>query len=90
VELVGRGDESETRIGVRDHGPGLTADQLARVFERFYRVDPSRSRALGGSGIGLPIARALAEAMNGRAWAESAGPGQGSTFWVTLPTAPPP
>jgi signal transduction histidine kinase len=89
VELVGHGDESETRIGVRDHGPGLTADQLARIFERFYRVDPSRSRALGGSGIGLPIARALAEAMNGRAWAESAGPGQGSTFWVTLPSAPP-
>jgi two-component system sensor histidine kinase BaeS len=75
------------RVGVRDEGPGLTADQLARVYERFFRVDPSRSRELGGSGIGLPIARALAEAMGGRAWAESAGPGHGSTFWVELPAA---
>lgn len=85
VELLGGGHEGSVHIGVRDHGPGLTADQLARVFERFYRVDPSRSRALGGSGIGLPIARALADAMGGRAWAESDGPGLGSTFWVALP-----
>jgi two-component system sensor histidine kinase BaeS len=72
-------------IAVRDQGPGLTGEQLAAVFERFYRVDPSRSRALGGSGIGLAIARALAEAMDGRVWAESAGPGHGATFLVALP-----
>ena len=85
VELLGAVRDDEVLLGVRDHGPGLTADQRTRVFERFYRVDPSRSRALGGSGIGLPIARALADAMNGRAWAESDGPGLGSTFWVALP-----
>ncbi len=72
-------------IGVTDRGPGLTVEQLARVFERFYRVDPSRSRALGGSGIGLAIARALAEAMGGRAEASSDGPGLGATFRVVLP-----
>ena len=87
VELLGAVHDSEVHLGVRDHGPGLTGDQRTRVFERFYRVDPSRSRALGGSGIGLPIARALADAMNGRAWAESDGPGLGSTFWVALPSS---
>ena len=74
-------------LSVRDSGPGLTADQRAQVFERFYRIDPSRSRALGGAGIGLAIVRALAEAMDGRAWAESDGPGAGSTFFVSLPAA---
>jgi signal transduction histidine kinase len=85
VEVVAVAAGAEVHVGVRDHGPGLTPDQRHRVFERFYRVDPSRSRALGGSGIGLPIARALADAMDGRAWAESDGPGTGSTFWVSLP-----
>lgn len=74
-------------IGVADQGPGLTGDQREQVFERFYRIDPSRSRALGGSGIGLAIARALAEAMGGRTWADSDGPGHGSTFYVALPRA---
>jgi histidine kinase len=77
----------EVIIAVTDQGPGLDPDQLRHVFERFYRPDPSRSRALGGSGIGLAIAHALAEAMDGRAWAESAGPGAGSTFFLSLPAA---
>ena len=75
------------RISVTDHGQGLAADQLEVVFERFYRVDPARSRASGGSGIGLAIVRALAQAMGGRAWAESAGPGAGATFLLELPSA---
>lgn len=74
-------------IAVTDEGPGLTGEQLERVFERFYRADPSRSRALGGSGIGLAIARALAEAMGGRVEASSAGEGRGSTFRLILPAA---
>jgi two-component system sensor histidine kinase BaeS len=72
-------------FSVADHGPGLTPEQRGQVFERFYRADPSRSRALGGSGIGLAIARALAGAMEGRVRADSDGPGKGSTFSVTLP-----
>ena len=75
------------RLAVADEGPGLAADQLEAVFERFYRVDPARSRAAGGSGIGLAIVRALADAMGGQAWAESAGPGRGATFYAELPAA---
>jgi len=75
------------RLSVRDAGAGLTEEQRTQVFERFYRIDPSRSRALGGAGIGLAIVRALAEAMDGRVWAESDGPGTGSTFSVELPAA---
>lgn len=81
-------DRDEVVIGVLDQGPGLSAEQRARVFERFYRVDPSRARALGGSGIGLAIARALTEAMGGRIWAESEGPGKGSRFCIGLPRVP--
>jgi len=72
------------RLAVADEGPGLAGDQLEAVFERFYRVDAARSRAAGGSGIGLAIVRALADAMDGTAWAESAGPGQGATFHLEL------
>ena len=74
-------------ISIRDTGPGLTPDQLAMVFERFYRVDPSRSRDAGGSGLGLAIAKALTEAMGGRISATSPGPGAGATFSVELPLA---
>ncbi|MDA8203869.1 MAG: ATP-binding protein [Chloroflexi bacterium] len=80
-------ETSGVTFSVVDRGPGLTAEQRERVFERFYRVDASRSRALGGSGIGLAVARALAQAMGGRVWAESAGPGTGATFSVWLPAA---
>ena len=75
----------EVTISVTDAGPGLTPEQQSQVFERFYRIDPSRSRALGGAGIGLAISRALATAMDGRAWATSPGPGRGSAFHLTLP-----
>lgn len=79
--------DGQARLAVADAGPGLAADQLEAVFQRFYRVDPARSRAAGGSGIGLAIVAALAAAMGGRAWAESPGPGHGATFFVELPGA---
>lgn len=87
VTVATRDAGDEVVLSVRDSGPGLTPEQRRHVFERFYRVDPSRSRALGGAGIGLAIVRALALAMGGRVWADSAGPGKGSTFWVALPLA---
>ena len=87
IAVSARDVDGQVLIAVRDHGPGLTPEQREHVFERFYRIDPSRSRALGGSGIGLAIVHALADAMGGRAWAESDGPGAGSTFLVSLPAA---
>jgi signal transduction histidine kinase len=72
---------------VHDTGVGFAPELRDRLFERFYRVDQSRSRARGGSGIGLTIARALVEAMGGQISAESAGPGKGSCFSFTLPRA---
>ncbi len=85
VELAVSREEDRVAFRVTDTGVGLTPEQLAHIFERFYRVDKSRSRALGGSGIGLTIARSLAQAMGGEIRAESAGLGQGSSFTVTLP-----
>lgn len=87
IEVLGHRSDDRVTIAVRDQGPGLTPEQRDRVFERFYRVDPSRSRALGGSGIGLAIVQALVDAMGGNAWAESDGPGTGSTFLASLPAA---
>ena len=86
VVSAGMNEETAT-LAVTDQGPGLAAEELEAVFERFYRIDPARSRAAGGSGIGPAIVRALAEAMGGRAWAESPGPGSGATFRLELPAA---
>ncbi len=74
-------------VAVADTGPGIAAEHLPRVFERFYRIDASRSRDDGGTGIGLAIARSVVEAHGGRIWAESE-PGSGSTFTFALPVAP--
>jgi signal transduction histidine kinase len=71
-------------ISVTDTGTGIPAEHLPYVFDRFYRVDKSRSRLQGGTGIGLTIARHLVEAQGGKIWAESDGPGEGSTFRFTL------
>ena len=85
VTVAAQSREGEVELVVRDNGEGIPSDQLPRVFERFYRVDAGRSRTRGGSGIGLTIARALVEAHGGRIRAESAGPGTGAAFAVTLP-----
>ncbi|WP_310742189.1 HAMP domain-containing sensor histidine kinase [Microbispora sp. H13382] len=74
-------------IEVADKGPGLTPEQAARVFERFYRADPSRTRPSGGSGLGLAIVQSLVEAHGGDVGVETA-PGAGAAFRVTLPLAP--
>ena len=71
-------------LAVSDSGEGLEPEQLASVFDRFYRADRSRSRETGGSGLGLAIVKAIVEAHGGRVEARSAGKGCGSTFTVTL------
>ncbi len=83
VTVGWRGGASVVELFVRDTGPGVPADQQERVFERFHRVDASRSRQDGGSGLGLAICRWIAEAHGGSISLQS-GPG-GSTFTVKLP-----
>ncbi len=87
VQIRAWQDEQAVVISVQDTGIGIPPEHLPYIFERFYRVDKSRSRAGGGSGIGLTIAKHLVEAHGGRIWAESAGAGQGTTFSFTLPLA---
>jgi len=77
--------EGEAVIRVIDSGTGIPAEEIPRIFERFYRVDVSRSRATGGAGLGLPIVRQLVAAHGGRVWAESEV-GVGSVFSFTLPS----
>lgn len=83
---AGRAEASQVEVFVRDDGPGIPADALERVFERFYRVDKARSREQGGTGLGLSIVKHLVQSHGGRVWASSA-PGLGATFYCTLPYA---
>ena len=81
-------DGDGAAVVVSDDGPGMTPEQVAHVFERFYRSDPSRSRLHGGAGLGLSIVSAIVAAHGGTVTAASAA-GQGATFTVRLPAAPP-
>jgi two-component system OmpR family sensor kinase len=80
---VGREDGTAV-IEVADEGPGMSDEELERVFERFYRADPARARATGGVGLGLSIVAAVAEAYGGSVAAQSV-PGRGTTFRIVLP-----
>jgi len=79
-------DDGKVEIFVRDDGPGLPADSLERVFERFYRVDKGRSREQGGTGLGLAIVKHIVQSHGGAVWAKSQT-GHGTTFYFTLPVA---
>jgi histidine kinase len=82
-------EDGQALVAVEDSGIGIPPEALPYLFERFYRVDPSRSRGSGGSGIGLTIARHLAWAMGGDIAVTSQGLGRGSAFTLTLPLAEP-
>jgi heavy metal sensor kinase len=86
VTISIRRDDERVGIAVRDTGEGIPPEDLQHIFDRFYRVEKSRSRAHGGVGLGLAIARMLTELQNGRIDAESTV-GEGSTFTVWLPAA---
>ena len=87
VRVVSWQRADEVGVTVSDTGPGIPADALDSVFERFFRVDGARGRASGGSGLGLAICREIASAHGGRVWVESEE-GKGSAFSVALPVAP--
>jgi signal transduction histidine kinase len=86
ITVTATSDAMQILTSVRDTGIGIAPEHLPHVFDRFYRVDQSRTRATGGAGLGLTIVKQLVEAHGGRVWAEST-PGLGSTFSFTLPVA---
>jgi two-component system, OmpR family, phosphate regulon sensor histidine kinase PhoR len=79
-------DDGKLEIFVQDDGPGIPAEALDRVFERFYRVDKARSREQGGTGLGLSIVKHIVQAHGGEVWVKSEL-GKGATFFFTLPAA---
>jgi two-component system phosphate regulon sensor histidine kinase PhoR len=86
VSVSARADDGSVVFEVADDGPGIAAEHLPRLFERFYRVDKARSRELGGTGLGLSIVKHLVESLGGVVSVTSE-PGQGSRFRVGLPMA---
>lgn len=79
-------DQPHLIISVADTGEGIPAEHLPGIFERFYRVEDSRSRSAGGAGLGLAIVKQMVEAHGGKVWVESE-PGRGSIFYMALPVA---
>jgi PAS domain S-box-containing protein len=78
------GDDSSVNLFIKDTGPGIPAESLPHLFQKFYRVDNSAVRTVGGTGLGLYICKKIIDLYNGRIWAESVV-GQGSTFFITIP-----
>jgi len=85
IEICATAHDDLLQISVSDSGPGIPADQIDQIFERFHRAEHSRSRDRGGTGLGLPIARAIVEAHGGWIRAEQTSPGDGATLRLELP-----
>ncbi len=85
VAVMAERSDDDVRITVADHGIGIPGDEIDRIFERFYRVDPARARTTGGTGLGLSIVKHVAASNGGsvEVWSE---PGSGSTFTLVLPS----
>jgi signal transduction histidine kinase len=86
VTIHGEHDNNVVKIRVTDNGLGIPPHHLPRIFERFYRVDPARSREAGGTGLGLAIVKHIVQ-LHGGSVGSISEPGLGSTFWFTLPIA---
>ena len=87
VTITAEEHDNNILINISDSGIGISKENLTQVFTRFFRVDKSRSRAGGGSGIGLTISKHLVESHGGKIWAESPGVGEGSKFYILLPVS---
>ena len=87
IEVRLRRSDGVAQIAVADNGPGIPAEHLPHLWNRFYRGDKARSRASGGAGLGLAIVKYIAEAHGGRV-AIASEVGQGATFTITLPVMP--
>ena len=88
VEVGVETGDGQVRFHVRDEGIGIPDDEQARIFEKFYRLDPAMTRGVGGTGLGLYICNELVERMGGRIWVQSTS-GGGSTFFFELPATEP-
>jgi len=84
IDIAGRRDDGHVELAVRDHGPGIAAEHMPRLTERFYRVSVQESRSRGGTGLGLAIVKHILIRHRGRLQINSE-PGQGSTFTIRLP-----
>ena len=87
ISLAARQIPEGVAVVVKDTGPGIPAEDLSHLFERFYKGDKSRQREEGGSGLGLAIAKSLVEVQGGQIRVESK-PGEGATFIIELPAHP--
>jgi signal transduction histidine kinase len=87
IEVTAECWEEAVRVGVRDHGEGIAASDVPKLFQKFSQLDTSTTRRAGGTGLGLVISQGIVEQHGGRIWVESER-GRGSVFYFTLPPAP--